>query len=471
MRRVWQYVLGICIAWGGTQELNAQIEVQEGVSAYDAVHFLAGRGIKTRGERYAGAPEAMGTWSNSGTVPAFQEALIMSSGKVVDVVGPNNKPKTSSSLMTPGNRDLNMMANSRTFDAAVLDFDFMTDRDSFALNFYFASEEYSEFVGSTYQDVLVILLKGPGMGNGKHLALVPGTKSPVHANSVSISKNRRYYIDNNPYDLNGRINEGQKAKLNPDLMENFQFDGMTRVFSVGARVKPRTKYHLQIMVADAGDGDNDSAVILEGGSMQSYEQYWRIVRRRQIAEQRRLDSLARVQAFEDSIAVVRAYEDSVNAAMNSTLIGVGEPDREVAEAPAEIQVEVVEMEEVTEDWTQPQKESPADSDGPSLRSVLATNPGELQWAFTYPDGEFILSRADESDLEAIAGYLQENEQLKVGLFLPEGAQQAELRFDLVRAELLKAGIDPGRIFKNGFSYMSGTAAQQASLDRIEIWAR
>ncbi len=456
------------LLWGGSwQTGSAQLKVTEGLEPFDAVQLFTGRGIKTRGERYAGSGEAIARMENEGEVPAFEEALIMSTGKASGFIGPNNRSKTSSSLMTPGDRDLNLLAGSRTFDAAVLDFDFMTDRDSFAFNFYFASEEYSEFVGSSYQDILVILLKGPGLGSGKHLAVIPGTKELVNVNTVSVHENRRYYIDNNPYNLNDQINEKQKAKLNPDLMANCQYDGMTRVFSVGSRVKPRTKYHLQILIADAGDGDNDSAVLLEAGSMQSYEQCWRIVRRRQIAEQRRADSLAQVQAIADSIAAAEAYQDSVNAAMNSTLIGEGVPDRDqeepIEEEPVEeINVEVVEMEEVTVEKGQYQSD---------LADYLLEEPAEIQLVAEFEGDEFLLSDEQKAQLSDLSTYLQLHPKKKVGLYLPDDSQRQDIRYKLISVEFVLAGINKDRVFKNGFSFFSSDELAEAPLERVEIWIR
>ena len=335
----------------------------------------------------------------------------------------------------------------------------MVDKDSFALTFLFASEEYSEFVGFGYQDMLTILLKGPGLGNGKHLAVVPGTKQFINVNTVSVHKNKKYYIDNNPFDLNGKMSPGQKAKADPDLLAQCQYDGLTRPFSVGSRVQPRTKYHLQIAIADAGDGDNDSAVLLEAGSMQSHEQYWRVLRRRQIAEQRRADSLARVQAIADSIAAAEAYADSVNAAMQNTLIG--EVDTPPDSGASTHDPGTAVRDEIP---APPQEE-------PVATEPVAADPAEIKQYFAFAGDGFLLDPADEDRIADWAAYLERHPDRKVGIYSPDEAQSRDLRYDLVRAEFLKNGVAPARIFRNGFSYLDAAGKAEAGPERIEIWIR
>ena len=53
-------------------------------------------------------------------------------------------------------------------DATVLEFDFIPKNDVISFEYVFASDEYNEYVGSSYNDVFGFF------GNGKNMASIPG---------------------------------------------------------------------------------------------------------------------------------------------------------------------------------------------------------------------------------------------------------------------------------------------------------
>ena len=458
----------------------AQVEVNGSVAIEQAVDAFAGRGIKTRNVRYSGAPQALGTYRHDGDYPAFQEGIILSTGRALDFAGPNDRPKVSSLNGMPGDRDLDHMAGTRTFDMAAIDFDFMADRDSVSFSFFFASEEYNEFVGSTFNDVFAIVVTGPGLGNGQNLAYVPGTKQPIHINSVSIHDNRGYYWDNNPFKLNGSLDDGLKAKLNPELYKNCQFDGMTRPISVGLRVKPMTKYHLKVIIADAGDGANDSAVLLQGGSFQSEEQYWRVQRRVAIRAQAVADSIARADSLAAVFAAIEAArldsirQDSllrVEAESRDEVLPVAPEGRPLDSMPVRPAGVSEEPKSVVAAAPSAGKPAVPVAGGASYKSPPDPSSVEVKLLFEYVGDEYFVEESDDPLVDALGGYLGDHPDKKVGLFTPDGSQNADLRYDIIRTDLIKAGIDPGRIFRNGFSFLNGAEAGQFSSERLEIWVR
>jgi len=56
-----------------------------------------------------------------------------------------------------GRSGLTVLAGIATFDAAVLNFDFIPDSDTVQFQYVFGSEEYNEFVGSPFNDVFGFL--------------------------------------------------------------------------------------------------------------------------------------------------------------------------------------------------------------------------------------------------------------------------------------------------------------------------
>lgn len=61
----------------------------------------------------------------------------------------------------------------------MLEFDFTTTGGNLFFSFVFASEEYNEYVNSSFNDVFGFFV------NGVNIALVPGTSTPVAINSVN----------------------------------------------------------------------------------------------------------------------------------------------------------------------------------------------------------------------------------------------------------------------------------------------
>ena len=84
---------------------------------------------------------------------------------------------------------LNFLTTATTYDASVLEFDFVPLNDTVKCRFVFGSEEYSEWVGSTFNDVFGFFVTGPrpdsGLYNNYNIALVPETDIPVSINNVN----------------------------------------------------------------------------------------------------------------------------------------------------------------------------------------------------------------------------------------------------------------------------------------------
>jgi len=64
-------------------------------------------------------------------------------------------------VVTP---DLSVLAAGfQTFDASILEFDFIPQSDTLKFNYIFGSEEYPEYVNSGYNDVFGFFISGPGI--------------------------------------------------------------------------------------------------------------------------------------------------------------------------------------------------------------------------------------------------------------------------------------------------------------------
>lgn len=306
-------VMAILLIQGG-QSAMAQFKAKAaGTPEEMALETFENSSVKIRNMRFRGNPEAVALFASQNGKPAYEEGLIISTGKALQTAGPNDQPKISHVVGSPGDRNLDGVGRNRTFDAAILEFDFMCARDSLGIEFFFASDEYNEMVGNTFGDVIGIWVFGPDLGQGVNLAKLPDGRF-ISVNAVNHNLNREYFVDNNPFNLNGERLPNLEAKMDASVLENFQYDGLTQPFSVGLRVKPKEIYHIKIGIADCGDGEVDSGVFFKKGGFTSPEQLWH-QRLREAREAKRIaDSLARAEFIADSIAHEQWVADSIQHA-------------------------------------------------------------------------------------------------------------------------------------------------------------
>ncbi len=177
--------------------------------------------------------------------------VILSSGTAAGAIGPNNSGGFSGFLPSqgPGDPDLTMIAGMATHDASVLEFNFIPISDTIRFNYVFGSDEFYEYC-SGYNDAFGFFLSGPGItgtfsNQSVNLALMPDGITTVMINNLC----------NNP-----------STNWNNAGGINFQYDGMTYVFTAWHIVQPCQVYHIKLAVADASDWAVDSGVFLEKNS-------------------------------------------------------------------------------------------------------------------------------------------------------------------------------------------------------------
>jgi outer membrane protein OmpA-like peptidoglycan-associated protein len=241
--------------------------------------ILLGQGVLVGNVQYHGAPHAIAKFEDFSGVTAIKKGIILTSGSAFYLKGPNRSTFKGWASGTLGDADLNNITAGKTFDAAVLEFDFVTTSENLTFRYVFGSEEYQEYVGSKYNDVFAFFINGPGL-NDVNLARIPETEIPITINNVNHKKNRRYYRDNDfksNYDRfiwderTGKVIENKYFGKNKNLPKyDIQYDGFTVLLTASCKVIPGKIYHIKLAIADVSDGILDSGVLLEGGSFQSF---------------------------------------------------------------------------------------------------------------------------------------------------------------------------------------------------------
>lgn len=160
----------------------------------------------------------------------------------------------------PGDPQLNSIAGANTYDACILEFDFVPVSNQIQFNYIFASEEYNEFVNTGFNDAFAFFISGPGISGQQNIALVPGTNIPVSINTINNGNsfgcsfgpcnNCTYFVDN----CNGT---------------SLVYDAHTTTLTATATVIACSTYHFKLCIADGGDGIYDSGVFLQENSLTS----------------------------------------------------------------------------------------------------------------------------------------------------------------------------------------------------------
>ena len=229
----------------------AQLSVMDSLTSSFVTDLLEGQNLTISNLVVNCPPSAMGHFSGTSEVPISQ-GLILTTG-TADAIVQWVSNFASGGALGPGDSDLNAEVGgmSPTYDACVLEFDCVPLGDTLLFNFAFGSEEYPEFVGSSFNDVFAIYLSGPGYQPQQNVAALPdGT--PVAINNVNAGVNAQYFVDN----------EAQGGVY-------VVYDGFTSNLTAFAVVVPGESYHFKTAIADVADGAFDSGVMLEAFSFRS----------------------------------------------------------------------------------------------------------------------------------------------------------------------------------------------------------
>jgi len=247
----------------------SQLEILPGpeVTPEDMVEYLIGPGVYYDNVTFQGADIARGIFSNgNSTNIGIETGVFLTSGSGYIIPGPNTSSSAGANNGLPGHPLLNSLTTATTYDASVLEFDFIPLNDTVKCRFVFGSEEYNEWVFSTFNDVFGFFVNGPKPDSGQYIdyniALVPGTNIPITINNV-----------NNGYAAPGVVPTGPCTNCEYYLDNTggltIQYDGFTTVITLWVLVIPDETYHFAVALADVGDHIYDSGVLIEGTSFKS----------------------------------------------------------------------------------------------------------------------------------------------------------------------------------------------------------
>lgn len=229
----------------------SELTIDNRASADEMTDTIFGDGVTVVSASYTGDRNASGIWSDgdstSPDATPSDTGVILSTGKVRDFTNSSGDPNadTNTTTNTRGvnnDADFDALAGRSTYDAAILEAEFIPEGDTLTMQFTFASEEYPEYVGSVFNDAVGIWV------NGVEVA------SPVfeiaQINNVNNSANETLYVSNT------------------DDSANTEMDGYTVTLSVKMDVTPDEVNTIKLGIADVSDSSYDSAILIAADSVQ-----------------------------------------------------------------------------------------------------------------------------------------------------------------------------------------------------------
>lgn len=211
-----------------------------------------------------GSTNGIGYFSNTNPNFPMQSGVVLSTGNVLNAIGPNSSILNDGDMSWPGDANLESTLSAAGItmsskNATVLEFNFTPISPNFSFDFIFASEEYGNFQ-CLFSDAFAFLLTNTATGQTTNLAVVPNTTTPISVvtirdfqyNSSCSSVNSQFF---------GRFNGGSQAAGSAT-----NFNGQTKVLTAASELTPGVLYHIKLVLADRSDSNLDSAIFLSSDS-------------------------------------------------------------------------------------------------------------------------------------------------------------------------------------------------------------
>jgi hypothetical protein len=244
----------------------SQATFTSGSSAADMATEITGPGVPLSNPSIvSGAGTQVGIYSNgiAGAGLQLDSGIILTTGTVTEAFSTNSATGiTEGPGTTFSDPDLTAIDANATNDVVVFQFDATLDplATVLTIDYQFMSDEYNEWVCSTFNDIFGYFISGPGITGTQNIALVPGTSNPVTIASIN----------------NGTVGANGTAANCVDLTQSalftdntaggitMEYDGLTnKLRATATGLTPGATYTIKFAIADSGDGAFDSAILID----------------------------------------------------------------------------------------------------------------------------------------------------------------------------------------------------------------
>lgn len=210
-------------------------------------------------------PNGIGYFNQNGSGFPFSEGIVLTTGDVNRVPGPNYTGMEQGSAVWLGDTDIDAVMENMlgappfqpSTNASVIEFDFVPSLPTLSLDFLFASEEYGDMIQCFSYDTFAVLLTDAD-GNTQNIAVIPGTEDAISVFNISGAGYPNFCPGYN-LDYFGQYNVFGQQDYSPT-----SFAGQTVVMTATANLEVNQPYHLKIAIAET-DNNLDSGVFIKAG--------------------------------------------------------------------------------------------------------------------------------------------------------------------------------------------------------------
>ncbi|WP_274476155.1 choice-of-anchor L domain-containing protein [Mangrovimonas aestuarii] len=208
--------------------------------------------------------DGIGYFTYSGDDFPFEDGIILTTGNCTLAEGPKSGTLSSGGYQWPGDPYIEgflpWIDPGTTNNVSYLEFEFIPLFTEISFSYIFASEEYGGAFGCDFSDGIVFLLSDQTNGYVSNLALIPGTTDPV--SMITVNNGSCPSLNNPEYFGNYYGASGLPVSSAP-----INLRGHTVPMTALGTVTPGHVYKLKIAIADVNDTAYDSALFIEGGSL------------------------------------------------------------------------------------------------------------------------------------------------------------------------------------------------------------
>ena len=219
------------------------------------------------GDNYSGSQKSYAYFNAATSNFPFKEGVVLSTWTSQNSVGPFVTNRGGGDSRWAGDSDLEQALNlNQTFNATVLEFDFVPLTNFISFNYIFASNEYQLYYPCQFSDGFAFLIKEKGSTAAyQNLAVLPNATITVSSTNVHpfippFSNSSGFSSPGCPPE-----NDNYFAGYNGSTSA-INYSAQTVVMNAQSTVVAGKTYHIKLVIADDDNNEFDSAVFLEAGS-------------------------------------------------------------------------------------------------------------------------------------------------------------------------------------------------------------
>jgi len=248
--------------------IKAQWTITPTAAATQLAQLIAGYGVTVTNASLTCGAGSAATFAYTGTHTGLTGGVLLSTGNATTSAQTYTTFAGSDMNVNVVDPDLIQITSNANEDLCRLEFDFVPVCPVISLRYVFASEEYPDFVGSTYNDAFGIFITGPNPAGGSYAAPANniarlGNGAAVAINSVNQNYNPTFFVPN----ADCVQTTPSYSPVTGAHYNDVVYGGLTTPVASTVAVIPCQSYHLKFAIADAGDGNYDSGVLISNSGV------------------------------------------------------------------------------------------------------------------------------------------------------------------------------------------------------------